>query len=117
MLDTREIVAEYRLSHWAQVMEDRMSRGLSVKAYCKQEGFPVNKYYYWQKKLREAACTALIEVSQTNGEPSQIWASICVRHEIAAKEITVEVGGCRIAVTQATDTLLLAKVCQALKVV
>jgi hypothetical protein len=40
------------MSHWASIIKDRTESGLSVKAYCEQEGFHQNKYFYWQKKLR-----------------------------------------------------------------
>ena len=54
MINTREIAEEYRLGHWAQVMQERISSGLSIKAYCRQIGISTNTYHYWQKKLREA---------------------------------------------------------------
>lgn len=55
-MNTREIAAEYRLSHWAQIMSKRKESGLSIKAFCESEGFHENIFYYWQRKLREAAC-------------------------------------------------------------
>lgn len=55
-MNTREIAAEYRLGHWAQIMRERRESGLSIKAFCKQSGFHENVYYYWQRKLREEAC-------------------------------------------------------------
>ena len=55
-MNTREIAAEYRLSHWAQVMRERSESGLSIKAFCENAGFHENIYYYWQRKLRESAC-------------------------------------------------------------
>lgn len=58
-MNTREIAVEYRLSHWARIMQERMDSGLSVKAYCEKAGFHENIYYYWQRKLREATCEGL----------------------------------------------------------
>ena len=55
-MNTREIAKEYRLSHWAQVVRERAESGLSIKAYCKRAGCHEAVYYYWQRKLREAAC-------------------------------------------------------------
>jgi len=54
-MDTRKVAAEYRLSHWAQLMRERKESGLSIKAYCENAGLHQNVYYYWQRKLREAA--------------------------------------------------------------
>ena len=58
-INTKEIAAEYRLTHWAQIMKERNESGLSVRAFCKEAGFHENIYYYWQRKLREAACGQL----------------------------------------------------------
>ena len=58
-MNTRELATEYRLSHWARIMQDRKDSGLSVRAYCKKEGFHENRYFYWQKRLREATCEQL----------------------------------------------------------
>ena len=33
MTNTREIAEEYRVGHWAQILQERISSGLSIKAY------------------------------------------------------------------------------------
>ena len=58
-MNTREIAAEYRLQHWAGIVRERTESGLSIKVYCENAGFHENVYYYWQRKLREAACEQL----------------------------------------------------------
>jgi hypothetical protein len=64
-VNTRYIAEEYRLSHWAGIVQERKDSGLSVKAYCESAGFHENRYYYWQKKLREAACVELAKIQGT----------------------------------------------------
>ena len=59
MINTREIAEEYRLSHWARVMQERADSGLSIKAYCNQIGICGNTYFYWQRRVRAAACEQL----------------------------------------------------------
>jgi len=54
-MNTRAIAEEYRLTHWAQIMQERQQSGLSIKSYCERAGLHENVYYYWQRKLREAA--------------------------------------------------------------
>ena len=66
-MKTRESAAECRLSQWAQIVQDRLDSGLSVRMYCEQEGFHESIYYYWQRKLREAVCEGLA-IAQ-GGEP------------------------------------------------
>ena len=58
-MNTREIAEEYRLTHWAAIMRERAESGLSIRAYCEKTGFHENVYYYWQRKLRQAACEQL----------------------------------------------------------
>lgn len=65
-MDTRKIASEYRLSRWSQVMREREDSGLSDKAFCKEVGFHENVYYYWQRKLREAACEQMQESTGTS---------------------------------------------------
>ena len=71
MINTRAIAAEYRLSHWAQVMQERIQSGLSIKAYCKQIGICGNTYFYWQRRVRAAACEQLaLSVSEKSTLPA-----------------------------------------------
>lgn len=73
-MNTRKIASEYRLAYWTQIMRRKRESGLNVKAFCESEGFHENKYYYWQRKLREATCEQMAEMQseqvQVNLVPS-----------------------------------------------
>ena len=43
-MNTKDIAAEYRLSHWAQVVQDRVEKGISIRLYCKEAGIHENTY-------------------------------------------------------------------------
>ena len=58
-MNTREIASEYRLAHWAQLVQNRRDSGQSIKTFCENIGIHANSYYYWQRKLREATCEEL----------------------------------------------------------
>lgn len=116
-MNTRNVAIEYRLAHWAQVTRERADRGLSVRAYCAETGIHENTYFYWQRKLREAACSEIQSaVSEEKAAVPNGWA-LCVKEEPVQQSagLTVEVGGCRITVSADTDPELLAKVCRTLK--
>ena len=115
-MNTRNIASEYRLAHWAQATRERADRGLSVRAYCIETGIHENTYFYWQRKLREAACSGIQSaVSDEKAVIPNGWA-LCVKGKQAqTQELTVEVGGCRIRVSSDTDPELLTKVCRTLK--
>ncbi len=120
MINTREIAEEYRLSHWAQVMRERSQSGLSIKAFCQQAGMCTNTYFYWQRKLREAACTLNHELTAGNEENGLVpkgWTALHVEECTSPHGLTVEVGGCRIAVLADTDPELLVKVCRVLRTI
>ena len=67
-MDTKTIATKYRLAHWAGILRERQESGLSIAAYCKQAGFHENNYYYWQKKLREAACESIAELKRPENQ-------------------------------------------------
>jgi len=122
-MNTREIAKEYRLSHWAEVVRERRASGLSVKEYCKTGGFHENNYYYWQRKLREAACEELAARAQSHkaADPEKRlvpsgWA-LCKTDDSASgrKPLVVEVNGCHVHIESETDPELIVKVCRALK--
>ena len=54
-------VMEYRMSRWLQIMQDRDTSGMTVKAYCEVTGIKEHCYYYWQRKLRDAAFNQIME--------------------------------------------------------
>lgn len=111
-MNTRNITAECRLAHWAQVMHDRADKGLSIRAYCAETGIHENTYFYWQQKLRKAV-SAIPE--KTLPVPKG-WTALCTDAEQQeAESLIVEAGGCKIIVRSGTDVELLTKVCRALK--
>lgn len=117
-MNTREIAAEYRLSHWAQIMRERQESGMSIKSFCKSAGFHENVYYYWQRKLREAACTELArrDSEADKGLTPSGWARLEPSPSSATESgITIEVGGCCVTATTSTDPALLAQICRMLK--
>ena len=109
-MDTRKIATEYRLAKWAELLQERKSNGETVSEFCKRLEVSKNTYFYWQRKLREAACTELS--MQTESAAPQGWA-LCVQNpQLESKQITVEINNCRLTVTSDTDAELLAQVCR-----
>lgn len=66
------MASEYRLAHWSRVVRERRESGLSIKAFCQASGIHPNVYYYWQRKLREAACRQIAEIQELESqEPTE----------------------------------------------
>lgn len=60
-MNARNIKTEYNLKQWRLLIQDCRNSGLKVDDWCKQNDVNRNSYYYWYKKVREAACEALAE--------------------------------------------------------
>ena len=116
-MNTREIASEYRLMQWSQALQERKARGETIGAFCESRGVSRNTYFYWQRRLREAAAKQL---SQVRSEPSQAlipsgWA-VCeeAKTEPEEKAVAIEIGKCRVMAESDVDPELLAKVCRVL---
>jgi putative transposase len=102
-------------------MRERAESGLTIKAYCETAGIHANTYYYWQRKLREAAGEELKaqQAAGTAPTPDALptpsgWALATAGEATAASALTVEIGKIRVQVGADTDERLLAKVCRVL---
>ena len=119
MRNTREIAVEYRLSHWAQIMQERSASGLSIKSYCETKGIHQNVYHYWQRKLRQVA----YETSTNQSEPTVLSVQSFAEVKLVEAEDTihqgsghviVEVAGCKITATTRYPAETLASLLKAL---
>jgi len=43
-MHTREIAVEFRLDHWARIMQERVDSGQSIRAYCKANDIGTNAW-------------------------------------------------------------------------
>jgi len=66
------IRTEYRLQQWARIAEECAKSGMSKREYCALHGISEKNYYYWLRRLREAAADAigpqLVEVKLNNND-------------------------------------------------
>ena len=118
-MHTREIAVEYRLTHWARIMQERVDSGQSIRAYCKANDIGTNVYHYWQRKLREAAVQQLTaaQPEQTQSLVPSGWATVESTEETEpelAGGLILRIGGAEIEVRDGFDEALLASVCRAL---
>ena len=116
MINMREVASEFRLAHWAEVIRERNASGMSIKAYCESIGIHVNRYFYWQTKLREATCRELLPAPVDGGEKALTpngWAVCEVTERSAASHgsvVTIEIGKSRVTSDSCVDIELLEKV-------
>jgi len=103
-MDTRGIAAEYRLSHWAKIMQERNANGMSIRAYCKSIGISEHTYYYWQKKLREETCKQMAVPGFTEVRVTESPARTAVAEASRSGELRIEAGGMQITANSSYPT-------------
>jgi putative transposase len=115
-MNSREVTHAYRIAQWAGLAKERGELGMSIRAFCAMKGFAENTYFYWQRRLRNAAGEKIMNLEP--GAESLMpkgWAAVVESRPEPSKGVTIEVGGCKISVDSGTDTELLLKVCRTLK--
>ncbi|MDF2614082.1 MAG: Transposase [Clostridia bacterium] len=58
-MSIKDSTREYRLSGGLPIIKECRNSGMSVKNWCEQNDVNEKRFYYWQRKLREAAAEAL----------------------------------------------------------
>jgi len=113
-MNTRKITADYRLSQWTHLLQERSACGESIKDFCHRHGVSRHAYFYWQRKLRAAVCEELAVQSSDNLLPAG-WA-VCAEESVSVQSptVTIEIGKCRVAVDADTSPEILEKVCRVL---
>ena len=114
-MDTRKVAAEYRLARWTQMLQERDEKGQSIQEFCEAESISRNRYFYWQRKVREAACASVAKVRGESLSPME-WTRLAAEERpIREAKVHIEVNGCRITATGETDIALLQRICEALR--
>lgn len=65
-MNTREATRKYRLSQWTEIIREYRGSGQTVSAWCNDHNINSKSYYYWLRRVREAACEALPTISSGN---------------------------------------------------
>ena len=47
---------QYRLEQWTKLIQECRSSGMKVDDWCEANGVTHHAYYYWLRKIRQAAC-------------------------------------------------------------
>jgi len=110
---------EYQMSEWTEIIRQRNDSGESIRKFCENRGIKKARYFYWQKKLRDAACEQLTS--------SQDIASLCFAEvnvsspqlasleSLASGQLCIEVGEVRINADSAYPPAMLAALLRELR--
>ena len=113
MSEMMAVRSEYRLQQWAQVVEQCSKSGLSNREYCRQNGIAEKTYYYWLRRLREAAAQQMQNPTlvHLDAEPE------APEESSAAGIIHLRVKGAEMMIPSGVDAATIQAVIQALQCV
>ena len=87
MADVLAVRDEYRLQEWAQIHRRCKESGMSNREFCQQNGISEKTFYYWLKKLREAAIGSQPQLIALNDGASSTDDMIHIRFGTAFLEL------------------------------
>lgn len=58
-MDVQEVRDQVRAREWVTLIKERNASGMTIREWCGSKGLSENQYYYWLRKIRRTACTAL----------------------------------------------------------
>lgn len=115
-MNARNMKTEYNLKQWHLLIQDCRNSGLKVDDWCKQNNVKRNAYYYWFKRVREAACEALAEnkvVTPSSFAPVPVNVIEPVR-DVCSGTLNISIGETKIEVTENTSPDILRMVLKVL---
>ena len=98
---TQKVTAEYRLAQWAQVIKAKADSGQNIKEFCQSAGISQNSYFYWQQKLRKAACEQLSAPGFAEVIVQTLPAPPALPETAAPSQLCIEIAGARITADSA----------------
>lgn len=105
----------YRLKQWEGIIQDRQASGLSVKEFCEKAGCHPNKYYYWQRKLRDRATVETLPNNRACEIAPSGWAVCNITDPPCLNSsLSIQIGQYRINISGAVDEIQLETVCRVL---
>lgn len=115
-MNVKKIKTEYNLKQWHLIIQDCRNSGLKVGDWCKQNDVNRNSYYYWYKRVREAACQALAEnkVAVSSSFASVPMNVIEPIDNVYQETLNISIGKAKIEVTENTSPDILRMVLEVL---
>ena len=106
-MNTKLATIRMQTGQWADIIKDCKESGLKVDDYCALHGLSRNAYFYWLRKVKEAALTqsGFVEVRQ------QVGVSSCY----PSPKLTASVNELVLGIDENTPMDLLANVIKVLK--
>lgn len=111
-MNTKLATTQIRIQQWAAVIHDRQESGLKVDAYCEQHGLSRNAYYYWLRKVKEAALTqtGFVEIQPVDTAPDASSKTLQGESTSFIPQMLISLNGMSLGIRQDTPMDLFARV-------
>ena len=76
-MNVQEVRDHVRIQEWVELIKERSASGMTIRDWCESKGLSENQYYYWLRKIRKTACTAL--ESRSDLTPQIKGGAPCIR--------------------------------------
>lgn len=120
-MTAKEATSAYRLQQWTGLVCECKASGKTVTAWCAEQGIATKTYYYWQRRVRQAACEQLtlkeatgLPMTMTNGGPAFSEYRQPNRRENSAA-ITLHLSGATVEIHNGADVSVIEGTLKALK--
>ena len=117
MNNTKLATTKLRLQHWAQIFHDRANSGMNVKEYCAAQCLSKDAYYYWLRKVKNAALESagidFVELDKSSYDTSRCDPQNT--EPCFTAEAIVSIGGVNISVNSTTSKALITSILEAVK--
>ena len=115
-MNTKEMAMEYRITSWAQALQERIAGKENIKEFCARKGVSRNTYFYWQRKIRKSVVEQIMPGKTATKPVPAGWREVETNEApgSGSSTVTIEIGTMRIQANEQTNTVLLSKVCKVL---
>lgn len=111
MNEIQTVTKNVRLQQWSSIIQDCKASGLKVDDYCSEHNISRNSYYYWLRKIKEAAIeqsgNIFAELPQNYQAPFTV--------ETEAAPVSICIGDAVIHVNEGTSEQLLHSIIGAIR--
>jgi putative transposase len=123
-MDVQKVTHEIRLRQWTGIIKECRGNGKSVKSWCEENGISEKSYFYWQRRVREAACQELTayqyqqvakaEPGDTN-TPAFAECRIPEDHHAGGTAVTIHLNGAVVEIHHGAEASVVESILHALK--
>lgn len=68
-MNLKSIKYQTQIQKWTQIVQKRNQSGLRILDFCAQEGITKDAYYYWLRRVREAALESQTGIDVVDTKP------------------------------------------------